>query len=94
MEDVARAGLEAAPGGTQEARRSGGMMKSKVIVSSYPVSVVIGNYRWQPGMNVLPESEWTKVHWPTVEHDRRLVEPATGAEASAQSAALDPAAVP
>lgn len=69
-------------------------MKSRVIVSSYPVSVVIGNFRWHPGVNVLPESDWTKVHWPTVEHDQRLLEPATGAETPVQTAALDPAPVP
>ncbi len=62
-------------------------MKSKVIVSSYPLTVLIGNYRWHPGVNELPESEWPKVHWPTVAHDPRLNEAEVATVGAASPAA-------
>ncbi len=49
-------------------------MKRKTIISSYPITVVIGNYRWQPGVNIVGETEWEKIHWASVERDQRLRE--------------------
>ena len=67
----------------------GGDMKEKTVVSSYPASVVIGNYRWHSGMNVVPETEWPKVHWPSIKRDLRLAvrESATSVQANAGQAA-------
>jgi hypothetical protein len=49
-------------------------MKTKIIVSGYPVSTTIGNYRWYPGVNVVKEEDWGRIHWPSIERDKRLVE--------------------
>jgi len=49
-------------------------MKTKIIVSGYPVSTTIGNYRWYPGVNVVKEEDWGRIHWPSIARDKRLVE--------------------
>jgi len=49
-------------------------MGEKIIVSSYPLSVVIGNYRWRPGINIVKEEDWAKIHWPSIDNDKSLTE--------------------
>jgi hypothetical protein len=49
-------------------------MREKTIVSCYPMSVTIGNYCWRPGINVIKEEDWWRVHWPSVMADKRLTE--------------------
>ncbi len=60
-------------------------MKQKTVVSSYPASVVIGNYRWHSGVNTVAEAEWPKVHWPSVKRDLRLAVRASATSARANA---------
>ncbi len=46
----------------------------RTVVSSYPIAVVIGNHRWRPGVNIVGQPEWDRVHWESVEKDQRLKE--------------------
>ncbi len=47
-------------------------MEDMIVISSYPVTVVIGNHRWRPGRNRVNTEEAERVHWPSVERDLRL----------------------
>ncbi|MCJ8329588.1 MAG: hypothetical protein HRT89_11010 [Lentisphaeria bacterium] len=46
-------------------------MKLKII-SSYPSSVTIGNYKWTPGINEIPQEKMDLIHWDSVKKDLRL----------------------